>query len=167
MYSLYSLHSPFRVMFEMGSLQLYALTFYLTNVSNEKVLGERLSAQRLVYYRSVERVCFCSFTHVLSRQDMNEKWNIRTHEWKKKLIICIVSRPFPGSFTIFRALSQLSGLFHNFLGSFTIFWQKHTLQQLEHSWRWPRASFNYVLTTTKIHSIRRGDTFDKTRGYIR
>ena len=40
---------------------------------------------------------------------MNEKRSIRTHEGKK--IIRIVSRTFPGSFTIFPALSQFFGLF--------------------------------------------------------
>ena len=86
---------------------------------------------------------------------MNEK---RNH--------CIVSRTFPGSFTTYWAVSQFSGLFHNFAASFPQKEQKHTLQ---HSWRWPRrpkeppsgtscpqaglffarASFNYALTTAK------------------
>ena len=82
----------------------------------------------------------------------------------EKEIICIVSRTFP-------APSHFSWLFHNFLSSFPQEEQKHTLQQLEHSWGWPRAkephsgsscpqaglffpraSFNYVLTTTKSTS---------------
>ena len=73
----------------------------------------------------------------------------------------------------FRALSKFSRLFHNFPASFPQKEQKHTLQQLEHSWRWPlakepppgtscpqaglfipRAFFNYVLTTTKKSKIK-------------
>ena len=83
--------------------------------------------------------------------------------WMKKEIICIVARTFPGFFTIFRAFSQFSGIFSSKRAK-----TYYTFQQLEHSWRWPRAkesrsgnscppaglflpraSFNYVLTTTK------------------
>ena len=61
------------------------------------------------------------------------------------------------------SFAHFSRLFHNFPGFFTIFRyfsfrksKKYTLQQLEHSWRWPRACYNTALTTTK-------QVFEKSR----